>query len=788
MSQHGLWKRIKKARLFRVLSLYAGASWVVLQLVGFFIDSMGLPRWSLAGTIVLLVIGLLIILATAWVQAHPLVEAREEAEEVPGTWEMALADLAESVTRGELPHLTWARSLLAGAVAFLLLFGFAGLYVVIQDRGRSFAPTEAHAGVARPGLAVLPFSVRGSELREWREGMVDLLSVGLDGAAGVRAVDSRTVLARWDEIVGAERADREESLEVARAAGARWAVLGTAVGIGSDVRLVADVYSAEDGRKLGQAQVEGTPDEMHDLVDRLAIEVLDVLVEGDVTDLPRIDLASVTTSSVPALKAFLAGEVRLRRSDFPGAVDAYRRAVEEDSLFAYAHLRLAEALGWQAGPSGAGVADRHRRRAVELASRLPERQRFVARSAHRLRAERDPAAVDSLREATERYPDDPSTWYALGEAYVHFNQVAAPPASLQEAIRPFRRAVALDPGFAPYHIHLVELQLYQVDPDSAQVAASVAELAAASGDDRISRASSLAFELAFSDSATRRAAWAAVDTGASRLLPTLVDRLQGAAFVELKGRVIERLLEVLPKDPGPVARADLVRSLALGQGRLDSALAVLEVMPDPGARGPVPGGGGPCVLFTLAANGAPLPPEAVDAHLSPAPGDASAPAEVAACKALFAMLRGRWARADSLVESYLDALERTGRIAGVSPGAEGRDASLMAFDAFRRWNRDGATEEALEAMEAARRATGGIPNATLGRLYRDAGRLEDALDYYLADWTQPLSHREAGLILARLGRAGEARKYLRSFLRAWDGADPEMEPLVEEAREALEAL
>jgi hypothetical protein len=177
--------------------------------------------------VLLLLIGLVIITATAWVQSHPSTAARAEAEEIPGSWEIDLGDMKHSVARGRLPHLTWARAILGGVVAFSLLFGLAGVYVVVQDRGRSFSPPEAVAGSAGPGIAVLPFSMRGGGLDVWREGMVDVLSTNLDGVTGLRAIDSRTVLARWREAVGErDTPDLSLALGAARRMGAQYGVVG----------------------------------------------------------------------------------------------------------------------------------------------------------------------------------------------------------------------------------------------------------------------------------------------------------------------------------------------------------------------------------------------------------------------------------------------------------------------------------------------------------------------------------------------------------------------------------
>jgi len=156
------WSRLRQARLFRVLVIYLAASWVVLQVTDFFIENFGVPAWFMPAALVLLIVGLVVIGATAWIQSHPEMPRREAAEEEPSDWE---------------------------------LFGLAGFYIVVKDRGASFAPGDAIAEAA-PGIAVLPFQVNGAGLDVWREGVVDLVSTNIDGVAGLRAIDSRTVLAR----------------------------------------------------------------------------------------------------------------------------------------------------------------------------------------------------------------------------------------------------------------------------------------------------------------------------------------------------------------------------------------------------------------------------------------------------------------------------------------------------------------------------------------------------------------------------------------------------------------
>ena len=105
-----------------MLAVYLGASWVVLQIADVLQDAVGLPQWVSAFAVLLLLIGLVIILATAWVQSLNTTTAKEEAGEIPTDWEIAPAEALKSLRSGRLPHLTWGRAIMGGVVALSLLF------------------------------------------------------------------------------------------------------------------------------------------------------------------------------------------------------------------------------------------------------------------------------------------------------------------------------------------------------------------------------------------------------------------------------------------------------------------------------------------------------------------------------------------------------------------------------------------------------------------------------------------------------------------------------------------
>ena len=118
-------------------------------------------------------------------------------------------------------------------LAFLRRAAFWGGLVVLAISGIAAMMWRREAPAAsklNPDLvAVAPFDVLGSGLDLWREGFVDLLSRGLDGAGPLRTVSPTLVIRRWSG-----RSDPASATELGKLTGAGLAVYGTLVGTGPD--------------------------------------------------------------------------------------------------------------------------------------------------------------------------------------------------------------------------------------------------------------------------------------------------------------------------------------------------------------------------------------------------------------------------------------------------------------------------------------------------------------------------------------------------------------------------
>ena len=396
--------------------------------------------------------------------------------------------------------------------------GLVGLGVVLavglgaiwlKSRTPEPAPSDASA------FAVLPFRAVGPGLDLWREGLVDLLAINLDGAGGLRAIAPRTVLSRWHRDVGTGDADQERALSVAEALGARYALTGSIVGGSGNLRLAAELLDARTGAVIGRSQAEGPADSIPALVDRLSLGLVRAgLPYRGIR--PALDLRSATTTSLPALKSMLAAEQLFRRGRAADAVAEYRNALAADSTFALAAYRLVIAGSWTASPHEVGGVDPEAlTRAVRLADRLPPKEAAVARTFDLLQHGSIRALVP-FQTLVERNPDDAEAWFLYGDALFH---LGGPSLRSPESFRvALRRATTLDPEFAPAYLHMAEDAFDRLD--STEVARIVAVLQRIDAGSPRTIGLTLAAARVWGDSASRAMVRRALDTAPGQALLT----------------------------------------------------------------------------------------------------------------------------------------------------------------------------------------------------------------------------------------------------------------------------
>lgn len=686
------------------------------------------------------------------------------------------------------PWLTAAAGLLLATLA-LVTWGWLD--------GRSARTDAADSTVA---VAVLPFTVRGEPgLAYLGEGMVDLLSMRLSGAPGLRSVDPRALLT-YVGTAPAGGIGPSRARQVAGRFGASFLVLGEVAQAGGQVQLSASVYARDPaGAALSRAVVAGSMDSLPALVDGLAQQLVDRLPSGADDQLAR--RARVTTRSVEATQAFLEGERAFRAGRYLAAADAFRRSTEADTSFAFGYYRWSVAATWaDAGPligTAADAADRHR-------EGLPELDRLLLVGWRLQQSGRAPEAERLYRSVLARRPEDVEAWNQLGEVLFHWNPSRARP--VDEARRPFEQVLLFEPHNTSALIHLARIagtqgRFGEMDSLAARALAEHPEERSAremrvlraygSGDTAAWHAFAREARLLTSGEAAVALRVIVAHTGNlagaadfARMLPAQVehDALSfGLALAEVeaaRGRWGDAERRLAGMGLGADVRATEYRAMlaTLPTRALPPAelRRLRDALPHPGS-GPVPIGGRSANL----GNQAIYPPRALYLRgmLSARAGDVAQAAGYAAELDRFASGNYRddaYARDHARTLHAQLALQQGDprrALAALGVAAETPDSLFPEVTSYplaqARWVR----AEALRAL----------------------GRLREALSVYASFpdplaydvMYVPLAHLRRGELHERLGERGQAAREYARALAAWRDADPTMRPQVDSARAGL---
>jgi DNA-binding SARP family transcriptional activator len=764
-------------------------------------------------------------------ETHELAERlRSESGPLP-----ALRAVAVPVQQPAPPRLTEPVAPRASTTSRLTLgLSSAAVLIVLLASAWALRSRRAELSPAQPTapIAVLPFSVRGGDAVKYLgEGIVNLLGTALDGAGTLRPADTRATFAAVAE-AGSTVPDAQHGDRIAARLGAGKFVLGDVVEAGGMLHIEAAIYDAGGGcaRSLWRtvartecsapepstrAVVSGAADSVFELVDRLAAQLLGGL--GDPAADRLLRTAAVTTTSLPAFKAYLLGEGLMRAGQFERAADDYLAAIALDSTFALAHYRLALAREWAPLPGeeeAATAAARH-------GARFSARDRMLLEAFRQWRAGDATQAEGAYRAILARYPDDIDGWFQLGEIQFHHGPLVGHP--IDESEDAWRKVLSYEPRnlFALTH---------------------VARIAAVAG-----RASALDSLLAqFSPEELRKdrrleelmilRAVAKGDTAEARALAQVVRRGERFAIWRVAvflaafspdPAIMRAVIEELTRDyPNPGLLADLhwfASLLDLGGGRVDAARITV-------ARAARSEGAGPAERRRWAFDAvtewfaATLPLPYADSTLTQVRRRAaSTRARPTESRPAFVneLLMGTPIQFEPVRQYTLGILslrlrdpvsataaaaelERLAALGTATPLVRDLDRGLRARLAWQA----GRPEEALRLLDAleARDSQGDIavtPFVTRANerflraeVLASLGRDVEALRWFASLGTgsvteiplQALSHLRQAEIHERLGHRDQAATHYARFLALWRDADPEFQQVADSARQRLASL
>jgi len=438
---HKLIHEVHRRSLWQVLSIYLVGSWVVLQVVETLTESAGLPDWVPPFAVVLLLLGLPVVMATAFIQegvshrgeSHSVgsndIETRPDAS-ATATLDSSAApadsDLFDRIFANGV--FTWRNAIVGGGLSFTLLGVAVAGYFVMRETGIGPVASLAAQGVFddREALVLADFenttgdaTLAAVVTEALRVDLTQSTVITLLSPASV--VEALTLMDRDpSEPVGGDLAR-----EIAVRRGLKAAVIGEVGAAGSGYVLTASIVEANTGEVLAPFRVTAAnEDEVLDAIEKLsekirekAGESLRMIRAGDA-------LASVTTTSLEALRKFVEAGNLTDEGHYARAIGLLEDAIELDPDFAMAYRQLSVTLQSAGEPLSRQIAASTR--AYELRDHLTEIERNVAVAYyHRVVTGETAEVIQAYENVLAVDPDHPAGLNNLGIAYSELGHTEA---------------------------------------------------------------------------------------------------------------------------------------------------------------------------------------------------------------------------------------------------------------------------------------------------------------------------------------------------------------------------
>ena len=759
-----------RGMLTKALGIYAASFVAVAVLANAAIVGVGLPDWVLPGALIVMALGLPVILFTGYTQyvARRAITGTPTYTPNGGVSPAAHGTMATFAMKAS-PHMSWRRSMFGGVYAlgaFVLLIGvFMGLRTLGVGPFASLLTAGRFSAKAPVLIADFTSTNTDSSL-----GAVvsDAVRAGLGQSSVislVRPADVASTLKLMRQ-PATTRLTLQLARDVAPRVGVQAIVDGSVTGVAGGYIITLRLVSADSGVELASFRETGDgPRGLIDAADKLARQLRGKIGESFKNVQATPALAKVTTSSLEALRAYSAGQrANNLESDPAKAIRFWREAARLDTSFAAAWLGVATGLYNMSGPRAS--IDSAVEHAYANRGHLPEAEqqqigaRYFAQGPHRDR----PKAL-SAYIALARTTGRTSAMVNAGEGYRSFRDYATAD-SLNRA------AIKVDSTNAIAYWNLAQLQLDRGKIDSASATLAV---------------------------------W-------SRKIPTskaLIQTRYWIAYAKGDLRQTQAVIDSMTKDTTPEYHAGalmLDAELATVHGELARAERIAHEATAPDAGSPARLLQDSLLFASIHAwfHG----PNDADAAridkaiaLYPLRNLAQADRPYFAVATMYARA-GKPETAKAMIAAYRADIVDTAMLRFTSADLHNAlgEIALSAKDPqtaiaeFRRGDTEYDGKPAREcgpcvefnlarAFDAAN-----MPDSTIGAYERFVNtpyflRLEDTDPLGLAG-----AHKRLGELYEAKGDASKAIPHYERFIELWKNADPELQPLVADAKKRLARL
>jgi len=321
--------------MWQVTAIYVGGSWLAYELINQIAESADQP-WLPNVALVLLIIGFVVVLASAYVQERPSQDMSQE------TVETSSAQTTVEPASDSAGLFTTRNIIVAGTLVAAALFTVinTGIWPIGGSDNGDLAATPEAVSPGAASVVVLTLDNIGGreEVAYLSEGITEEITAQLARVPELKVI-SRTSA----EAIG------EYNLtipQIADSLGVEHVVEGSVQLFGEQIRVTAQLIHAETDNHLWADSYNGPLADLFTLQEDIAIKVASALTSA-VGGIREINKGSRTEDPV-AYEAYLIGKSQLHTRSSAGmlaAIESFETSVTQDPNYAPAYAGLAMAYG-----------------------------------------------------------------------------------------------------------------------------------------------------------------------------------------------------------------------------------------------------------------------------------------------------------------------------------------------------------------------------------------------------------------------------------------------------------
>lgn len=327
------WQELKRRKVVKVMAMYAGAAYVLIELTNNVVEPLNLPIWTPRLVILLVVIGFPVTAVLSWIfDITPEGITKTERAE-----ESMLDDLPEEKSRRKFR----ASDAIIGILLVVVCF-FLYPKIFNPDKFDEFRDEDG-----RIAIAVMPFeNMTGDTTLNWfQRGLSSLIINGLGGSAELSIRDDHTmfeVIESMEQVftAGLSPSHAKEAAQKVRAA---VYISGNCQGSPGNHQILTNIIDTETGEVIWTNSVSGNlnSSDYLEMANSLCDEIKDFLEIKALKQDIDYDFREAYTESSEAYRYFIEGMNSILTLNYTSAVESFHKALEVDSTFTFAKFFIA---------------------------------------------------------------------------------------------------------------------------------------------------------------------------------------------------------------------------------------------------------------------------------------------------------------------------------------------------------------------------------------------------------------------------------------------------------------